>query len=128
MSIRFSLRLAILLMTFTTVAGAQVPTGTIAGVVRDPSGAALAGAAVTATNRATGFSRFSVTAERGDFSLPAMPAGDYEVSMEASGFQRLLRHALVEAGTTTTMDFSPPVGTVTESITVDAAAPQMHYD
>jgi hypothetical protein len=128
MSIRFSLRAVILLITFASVAGAQVSTGTIAGVARDPSGAVLAGAAVTLTNRATGFSRFAVTSEQGDFSFPALPAGNYEVGLEAPGFQRLVRHALVEAGTTTTADFNPPLGTVTESITADGAAPQMHYD
>src|SRR5215831_19954039 len=128
MSVRSNLKIVILLITFARVASAQVPTGTIAGVARDPSGAALAEARVSVTSLATGFSRSAVTSERGDFSFPALLAGDYEVSLEASGFQQLVRHVLVEAGTTTTTDFNPPVGTVTESITVDAAAPQMHYD
>src|SRR5215467_2900352 len=125
---RFNLKAAILLMTVIAVANAQVPTGTIAGVGRDPSGAALAGANVTVTSQSTGFSRSTVTSELGNFSFPVLSAGEYEVSFEAPGFQRLVRHVTVEAGTTTTADFSPTVGTVTESITVDEAAPQMHYD
>ncbi len=107
---------------------AQSPTGTIAGVVRDPSGAAAAGAQVKLTSQATGFAWTAVTAEQGDFSFPSLLAGEYEVNVEAPGFQRMVRAATVEAGATTTTDFALRVGEVTESITVDAAAPQMHYD
>src|SRR5260370_34240573 len=106
---------------------AQSPTGTIAGVVRDPSGAAAAGAQVKLTSQATGFAWTAVTAEQGDFSFPSLLAGEYEVNVEAPGFQRMVRAATVEAGATTTTDFALRVGEVTESITVDAAAPQMHY-
>src|SRR5712692_7983272 len=107
---------------------AQAPTGTIAGVARDPSGAAVAGAQVKLTSRATGFVRTAVTSEPGDFSFPALVAGEYEVSVEAAGFQRMAREAAVEAGTTTTTEFTLRVGEVTESVTVEAATPQMHYD
>ena len=128
MSVLSNLKVAILLMTFAGFASAQVPTGTIAGVARDPSGAALAKAHVSVKSPTTGFSRSSLTSERGEFSFPALLPGDYEVSLEAEGFERLVRRVTVEAGTTTTTDFSPPVGPVTESITVEGAAPQMHYD
>jgi hypothetical protein len=128
MSVRSKLTVAILLVSFAGLASAQAPTGTIAGVARDPSGAALAGANVNVTSQSTGFSRSTVTSEFGNFSFPVLPAGDYEVSLEALGFQRLVRHVLVEAGTTTTADFNPSVGAVTESITVDEVSPQLHYD
>src|SRR5215471_666946 len=107
---------------------AQAPTGTIAGVARDPSGAAVAGALVALTSRASGFVRTAITSERGDFSFPAILAGEYEVSAEASGFERIVRQATVQAGTTTTTDFDLRLGEVTESITVDSASPQVHYD
>src|SRR5262245_726862 len=132
MSIRSNLKVAILLITFAitfaVVASAQVPTGVIAGVVRDPSGAALPGANVNVTSQGTGFSRSAATSERGEFSISALLPGNYEVSLEAPGFQRLVRHVTVEAGTTTTTDFEPPIGPVTESIAVGEAAPQIHYD
>jgi Carboxypeptidase regulatory-like domain len=79
---------------------AQTPTGTIAGVVRDPSGAAVGGAQVKLTSRVSGFARSIVTSEQGDYSFPALLAGEYEVSVAASGFQRMVRQAAVEAGTT----------------------------
>jgi hypothetical protein len=107
---------------------AQAPTGTIAGVARDPSGAAVAGARVKLAGPAVGFARTFVTSEQGDYSFPALLAGEYEVSVEASGFQRMVRQAVVEAGATTTTDFALRVGEVTESVSVDSATPQMHYD
>jgi len=95
---------------------------------RDPSGAAVAGAHVKLTSRAAAFVRTAATSEQGDYSFPALLAGEYEVSVEASGFQRMLRQAAVEAGTTTTTDFALRVGEVTESVTVGGATPEMHYD
>src|SRR5260370_3572692 len=87
---------------------AQAQTGTIAGFARDPSGAAVAGAQVKLTNRATGLTRTAVTSEQGDYSFPALLAGEYEVSVEGSGFQRPVRPAAVAGGTTTTTDFTFP--------------------
>jgi hypothetical protein len=116
------------LLAWACVVFAQAPTGTIAGVARDPSGAAVAGAQVKLTSRATGFARTAVTSDQGDFSFPALLAGEYEVSVDADGFQHMVRKAAVEAGATTTTDFALRVGEVTESVTVEGASPQMHYD
>jgi hypothetical protein len=107
---------------------AQAPTGTIAGVARDPSGAAVARAQVKLISQTVGLARTAVTSEQGDYSFPVLLAGEYEVSVETAGFQRMVRQAVVEAGATTTTDFALRVGEVTETVTVDGASPQMHYD
>ncbi|HXI94416.1 MAG TPA: carboxypeptidase regulatory-like domain-containing protein [Blastocatellia bacterium] len=107
---------------------AQAPTGTIAGVVRDPSGAVVAGAQVKLVSRATGLTRAANTSEEGDYSFLSLMAGEYLVSTEAQGFRRIVRQATVEAGATTTTDLELVVGDTKESITVDGASPQMHYD
>jgi hypothetical protein len=122
------MKTAILFLTLVGFASAQAPTGTITGVARDPSGAAVTGAQVKLTSQATGFARTAVTTEQGDYGFPALLAGEYEVSIEAPGFQRLVRQAAVEAGATTTTDFNLRVGDVKDSVTVDDASPQMHYD
>src|SRR2546422_543968 len=121
----FLRKLAVGCVAYACAALAQAPTGSIAGVARDPAGAAVAGMQVKLTSRASGFARSAVTSEQGDYSFPALLAGEYEVSVEASGFQRMVRQAAVEAGTTTTTDFALRVGEVTESVTVDGATPQM---
>ena len=82
---------AALFFTLAGFATAQAPTGSIAGVVRDPSGAAVPTATVKAVSAATGLARMIATSAQGDFSFSALLAGEYEVSVEAPGFQRIVR-------------------------------------
>jgi Carboxypeptidase regulatory-like domain len=107
---------------------AQALAGIIAGVVRDPSGAVIVGVQVQAVSRASGQARRTLTAERGDYSFPALLAGEYDVGVEAPGFQQIVRAATVEVGSTTTANFDLRVGNGKDTITADAASPQMHYD
>jgi hypothetical protein len=109
-------------------ASAQVPTGTVAGVVRDPSGAALSGARLTLVNAATKIVRSETTSGQGDYSFPALLPGDYELTVQADRFATVNRAASVEAGATTTADFDLRLGDVKESVTVEATSPQMQYD
>jgi hypothetical protein len=113
--------------TWVGFATAQ-PTGTIAGVVHDPSGAAVSAAQIKVLSTATGGTRTIATPAQGSYSFSGLQAGDYEVSVEAPGFQRTVRQAVVEAGATTTTDFALRVGDLTESVTVEGATAQMHYD
>ena len=117
----------VIAFAFATV-HAQTPSGTIAGVVTDPAGAAILGARVVITNKETQARRELVTATEGDYSAPALPAGVYEVLAEAPGFERLRREVLIEAGTTTTVDLPMHVGPSTETVTVSGASPQLRYD
>jgi len=110
------------------IASAQTPTGSITGMVRDPSGAAVAAASVKVLSISTGLARTMATAATGDYGIPVLPAGQYEVSVEAAGFQRIVRQAEVETGETTTADFQLAVGDVKDSVTVDAVIPQLQTD
>lgn len=107
---------------------AQAPTGAIAGLVTDPTGAAIPGARLVITNKEMGLERALVTGAEGDYSEPALLAGDYEVAAEVPGFQRLVRKVIVEAGTTTTVNLTTQLGPSTQTVTVDAASPQIRYD
>src|ERR1051326_7400170 len=69
------------------------PTGTIAGTVLDPSGAAIVGAKVTATNINTGLKREATTASDGGYVFPLVPVGVYSVTVEAQGFRRQIGRA-----------------------------------
>ena len=71
----------VLYMLTAGVISAQAPTGTIAGVVRDPSGAVISGAQVQAVNVATGSGRISSTSSQGNYSLPALLAGEYQIDV-----------------------------------------------
>ena len=123
-----TLKTAILFLILSTLAAAQAPTGNVAGVVRDPSGAAVTGAHMKLQNPATGLVRAATTSAEGDYGFSALLAGDYEVSVDAPGFRSILRTASVEAGSTTTADFVLRVGEAKDSVTVDGASPQINYD
>jgi hypothetical protein len=107
---------------------AQLPAGTISGVVRDETGGVMSGAQVHAASRATGHVRTTTTGEHGEYSFPALLPGEYDVSAEAVGFPRTVRMATVEAGATTRADLVLRVGDLKDSVTVQAASPQIHYD
>ena len=69
-------------------AGAQTFRGTILGTVTDPQNAVIAGATVTAKNVGTGIQRATVTDDVGNFVIPELPIGVYEVSIQGpSGFK-----------------------------------------
>jgi len=121
-------KIAALFFSLVALVSAQASTGTIHGVVRDPSGAAVGAARVTAVNTTTSLTRLIVTSEQGDFGFLALPAGNYEVNADAAGFQSTVRRVVVEAGTTTVADLILHVGQLKESVTVDGASPQLHYD
>src|SRR4029453_2517946 len=93
---------------------AQTPTGTIAGIVTDATGAALVGARLEIVNLETGQSRALTTSADGGYVAAALPSGLYRVSVEAAAFKRLEREAHVEAGTTTTVDTTLELGEITE--------------
>ena len=103
---------------------AQVTTATVYGVVRDATGAVLPGAAVTVTNQGTNLSRATITDERGEFALPALPAGRYTLKIELAGFKTYTNQGLdLGAGQIVRQTFSLEVGQLAENITVSESAP-----
>jgi hypothetical protein len=120
------MRLLLLLMMLVTITplNAQVTTATLYGVVRDPSGAVLPGVSVTATHQGTNLSREIATNERGEFALPALPAGPYTLKIELAGFKTYTNQGLtLGVGQTVRQTFVLEVGQLSENITVSESAP-----
>lgn len=118
-----SLVVCMTLVTFTAL-NAQVTTATLYGVVRDPSGAVLPGASVTATHQGTNLSRDITTDERGEFALPALPAGPYTLRIELPGFKTYNNQGLsLGVAQTVRQTFVIEVGQLSENITVSESAP-----
>ena len=107
---------------------AQVPSGAIAGRILDSTGAALEGARVQVTNKETGLTREVLTSMEGDYSVPALLPGIYQIAVEVPGFRRLVQEAIIEAGRSTVLDLTLQVGAVGETVMVHAMPPQMRYD
>ncbi|MBZ5545791.1 MAG: carboxypeptidase-like regulatory domain-containing protein [Acidobacteriia bacterium] len=70
-------------------------SGQISGSVRDATGAFVPGAHVTITNQATGVANPVETNSAGEFILPALNTGTYEVKAEAKGFQPVSQRDIV---------------------------------
>src|SRR5580693_2891528 len=94
-------------------------TGSIEGTVTDPSGAAVAGAAVTATSVTTGVVTTRKTTDAGFFVLPLLPAGEYTVTVKATGFEALTQsHVIVDALATVGVNPKLQIGAANQTVTV----------
>jgi hypothetical protein len=96
-------------------------TGTVAGIVTDPSGAAIAAATVTLTDKSTNIPRTVSSNENGRYILVDIPAGNYDVSVSKQGFRisRLLNQ-VVNVGSALTLNVTLEVGSVAETVEVTA--------
>lgn len=121
------LLLTVALLTFavrTTIpVMAQNPTGAIVGVVKDQQGAVIQNASVTVTNKATGAVRTANTGGDGIYGVDNLPAGDYEIKLEAQGFATQNVTTIVHIGRTTSGDASLRAGAKNEVVDVVAEAP-----
>lgn len=108
------------LAAFLPVGLAQGVQGVITGQVIDPSGAAVPGATVTATNVATNATSTTQSSASGDFSIRSYP-GRYRLEAQSEGFKRSLREVTVAASTTVRVDVVLELGSVSESVEVSGA-------
>src|SRR5579885_1355646 len=81
------LRVVALLFVASLPVQLLAQTGSIGGVVTDPSGALVGSAKVTATNKATNLSRSTTTSPSGVYSIPNLAPGPYSISVEKEGFK-----------------------------------------
>jgi len=112
--------LALLLALGATTARAET-TSTLLGRVRDDRGGAVAGATVSAHHVESGLTRTGTTDAAGDFVLPALPVGPYDVRAEAQGFRPLVqRGVMLTVGESRVLRLSLQVGGASEEVTVSA--------
>src|SRR3954454_20602062 len=102
-------------------------TGTVQGVITDPSGAVVPRATVTATNEATAVKVERETTAAGYYVLAPLPAGDYTISVSAGGFQNLVQqHVTVDALATVGLNLTLQLGSSAQSVTVTDAPPVLN--
>ncbi|HEV3214951.1 MAG TPA: TonB-dependent receptor [Vicinamibacterales bacterium] len=103
---------------------AQYNTAEIGGVVRDDQGGVLPGATVGAVHIASGFKAERTTDGGGRFLLPALPVGEYTLSVELNGFKPFTQKGIVlTIGQKVDLPITLTIGPVSESITISAEAP-----
>jgi len=102
----------------------QAQSGTIVGTVLDATGAAVPNAKVTLVNTGTNFTRIAETNSRGEYVADTIPTGGYRATVEAAGFQKLVRSGIeLTAGDTLTVDLQLAVGSLQETVEVTERAP-----
>ncbi len=115
-----------LLAAVHPAAAQVVGTGTIQGRVVDPRGAAISGAAVTATDPATGRRYARQTSPDGVYVISALPPGQYNVDFYAEGFSPVHQeNIVVNAIDVVGLDMALKVGSETTRIIVTAAPPDL---
>src|SRR5208337_895817 len=98
-------------------------TASIAGTVTDASGAAIVGAAVTATNLETGIVQTLHTNQQGYYTFPSLALGHYDISVQQSGFAPFRETGvLLDVNSAVTVDVVLKVGDVKEAVTVSSTA------
>src|SRR6185295_4292863 len=115
---------AVCFCTIALSALAQTDRGTITGTVSDATGAVIPGVAIEAKNVSTGAVYQAGSSETGNFTLPQLPAGTYELSATLPGFKRFVRsNLIIQVAQTVRVDVGLEVGGAGEQVTVEAAAP-----
>lgn len=118
------IRVFFALILCVSFALAQSDRGTITGQVLDGSGAAVPNAQITAVNSATQVRYTAVTNATGAYSIPQLPSGDYEVSVQATGFRRATQRGInIAILRTVNLDFTLQLGEVEQTVEVVADAP-----
>jgi hypothetical protein len=99
----------------------------VSGLVRDPMRAAIPHASVTFENLATHEKIQTTSNGDGIYALPSLPPGHYDLTVEASGFEKQLIHDFTASvAGKASLDIALKVGSDTQSISVDASGAQMN--
>ncbi|MDX2179354.1 MAG: TonB-dependent receptor [Bryobacteraceae bacterium] len=119
---------ALTLALFAIPAFAQ-QTATLSGTVTDPTGAAVARSSLRLVNTDTGETYAAVSSDTGDFTMPLVKPGSYELVVESPGFKQYRQRGItLETGIPARIDPRLEVGGTTESVTVDASVPQLRTE
>ena len=109
----------LILCLVSASAYAQDPTGTLEGVITDPTAAAIGNARVTVANRETGFSKEAEAATDGFYRVLQLPIGRYAVTIQAPGFATLVREEIeVNVSQTVRLNAQLQLSSVTETVKV----------
>ncbi len=108
---------------------AQTITGSITGTVTDATGAVVSSAKATAKNTATNVETTAATNQSGVYNLLFLPAGQYTLTVDATGFKKSIVGPFgIEVNQTARLDVQMQVGNVSESVEVKDVAPVLQTE
>ena len=110
-------------------ASAQTNTSAIAGVITDETGSVVPSATVTVTELGTGQVRTSSASASGEYIVPQLPPGKYDVKVKAKGFETsLASDVILQIAQRVRLDFTMKVGALSQQVEVSAHAAVMDTD
>jgi len=116
-------------LTLALFAFAQSDNSSISGIIKDPSGAAVANAKVAVINESTNFERLVTTNESGFYTATNISPGYYTVKVEAAGFKTATTTRIkLEAALPLSVNMDLSVGQLTESVNVEANVAQLNTE
>jgi outer membrane receptor protein involved in Fe transport len=114
--------LLVLICISAPATNGQAINATLFGRILDTSGGSVGKATVTITSSATGFVRTAQSSDSGEYTIPALPAGEYTVSVEYSGFSKQTKNVILQVGQAAELDFALTPGAVAEKVEVGATS------
>ena len=125
----FLLVFCVMTLALAISASAQIGNATLGGTVMDPSGAAVANAELTLTNKATGFEMKVTSNERGEYTFRNVTPGTYDLKVDKAGFQNYVQKDIVlTINQSGHADATLRLGTATETVTVEGENTLINYD
>ena len=105
---------------------AQLSTGSMSGTVTDATGAVVPGANVTARQESTGRTLETVTSEGGLYAFPNLDVGAYTLTIEQTGFKKLVQsNVIIAISNRTVTDVQLEVGDLSQTVTVTDESPAL---
>jgi hypothetical protein len=128
-ALKLCISAATILTFMSIVAEAQIITGSIRGIVKDSSDAAIAGAEITAKHAATGEVHKTVGDSNGEYAFTSLPIGNYEISATARGFKKaLIKGIELHVSDHLGLDLKLEIGDAIEEVTVVGNALQLNTE
>jgi hypothetical protein len=117
------------LVLIATPLWAQKITGTISGIVTDPTGAVIPQVAITITNTETGLSRTVTSNDMGEYIAPDLPNGNYRITAKQTNFKEgVISNVELHVASTALVNIQLQMGNISEQIVVEANTIQVQTD
>jgi outer membrane receptor protein involved in Fe transport len=121
--------ISLICLAFAHSSAAQSPTGTLSGIVTDPTEAAIAGAEVIVVNDATHAQFVTKSNAEGIYVVPNLPPGSYRVQVSKVGFKTIIKPDItLNVQDALAINFALPLGAISEIVTIEGGAPLVNTE